>query len=133
MVLGILFYALPLFFAVTTGFNFGFVVGAPSYIRLIEGLPTAGLACCVLYLVFECAGYILACAVGYRVGRESQKGLTRKEFLKIALIAPIHLKEKQRRLALKKELKASKSWILLCAIFVLLNAVFETATLIFFS
>lgn len=132
IVTGILFYCLPLFFGVTTGFGFGFVVGAPSFVKIMANLPPIGLAFFLSYLVFESSGYIVACAIGYRIGRESQKGLGRKDLLKIVLIAPVHLREKPRRLVLKRELKASLWWLLACAILILLNSTFETATLVFF-
>lgn len=132
VVTGILFYVLPLFFAVTTGFGFGFLVGAPSFMKILTNLPPLGLAFFLLFLAFESSGYIVACAIGYRVGWESQKGLSGKALLKTALIAPLHLKEEQRRLTLKKELKASLPWLILCAVLTALNAIFETVSLIFF-
>jgi hypothetical protein len=130
---GILFYVLPMFFAVTTGFGFGLLVGAPTYTKMSTNIPPVGLAFFLLYLAFESSAYIVACAIGYRVGRESQKGLSGKALLKTALIAPLHLKEEHRRLTLRKELKASVPWLTLCGVLTALNAIFETAFIILFG
>ena len=62
--------------------------------------------------LFENLGFIVACAIGYRVGKALQHRLTRKEFLQL-LIIPVHLKDPKRQHIIKTGLKTHISWILL--------------------
>ena len=85
-----------------------------------------------LTIIFENSGYIITCATGYKIGKESQEGLTKKEFLKL-LVAPIHLKDARRRQKIKRSLSASVPWILLSMVFILLGAISETLLIVYFT
>jgi len=125
----VLLYHLSILFAIVVGFFVGFSAGSPTYILLFATLPTLGALYLILTFAFESLGYIVACAVGYRIGKESQKGLTRHEMLRL-LIFPYHLKRPERRLATKKSLKANIPWIMLSMTFIIIGASTETLLIV---
>jgi hypothetical protein len=84
-----------------------------------------------LTIIFENLGYITACATEYKIAKESQEGLTRKQFLKL-LIVPIHLKNSRRRETIKRSLSASTPWILLSMAFIVAGTLLETLLIVYF-
>lgn len=81
--------------------------------------------------VFENLGFITTCAIGYEIGKESQEGLTTREFLRILLV-PIHLTDAKRRETIRKGLSSNVPWIVLSMFFFILGAFFETLLIVYF-
>lgn len=127
----ILLYHTAFFLAATVGFMMGFVIGAPTSLSYLSDFSSFGTVLYVSTLVFENLGFITACATGYEIARESQEGLTTREYLMLLLV-PIHLKDAKRRETIRKGLSASIPWILLSMIFIILGAFFETWLLVHF-
>ena len=133
VLLPILLYHVAFFLAVSVGFLFGFVIiGSPSSLSYLSDFSSFGTVLYVLMLIFENLSFITTCAIGYMIGKGSQEGLSRNDFIKIFLLAPIHLKDASRRLAVKRGLRASIPWILLSMAFFILGAIFETLLIIYF-
>ena len=132
VLLPILLYHVAFFLAVSVSLMMGFVIGCPTSLSYLSDFSSFGTVLYMLMLVFENLGFITACAIGYMIGKESQEGLSRNDFLKIFLLAPIHLKDATRRLAVKRGLIASIPWILLSMAFIVLGAIFETLLIIYF-
>jgi len=131
VLLPILLYHVAFFLAATVGFMMGFIIGSPTSLSYLSDFSSFGTVLYMLTLIFENLGFITACAIGYEIGKESQEGLSRNDFLKL-LLWPIHLKDATRRLAVKRSLIASIPWILLSMIFIILGAIFETLLIIYF-
>jgi hypothetical protein len=85
----------------------------------------------MLMLVFENLGFITNCAIGYEIGKESQEGLTKREFLRI-LLFPIQLMDSKRRETIRKGLSSNIPWIVLSMFFFILGALFETWLIVYF-
>ena len=131
VLLPILLYHVAFILGGSMGFIMGFVVGSPTSLSHLSDFSSLGTVLYILTILFENLGYVIACAVGYQIGKESQEGLTRNEFLKL-LIVPIHLKDARRRQTIKRSLRASIPWILLSMIFIIFGAIFETLLIIYF-
>ena len=114
------------------GLMVGFLMGAPTVLSYLSDFSSFGWILLMLMFVLENLGFITTCAIGYMIGKESQEGLSRNDFIKIFLLAPIHLKDPSRRLAVKRGLIASIPWILLSMAFFILGAIFETLLIIYF-
>jgi len=131
VLLPILLYQTAFFLAATVGFMMGFLMGAPTFLSYLSDFPSLGSILLMLMFVLVNLGFITTCSIGYMIGKESQEGLSRNDFLKL-LLWPIHLKDASRRLAVKRGLIASIPWILLSMAFFILGAIFETWLIIYF-
>ena len=131
VLLPILLYHVAYFLAAAVGFMMGFIFGAPTFLSYLSDFSSFGWILLMLMFVLENLGFITTCAIGYMIGKESQEGLSRNDFLKL-LLWPIHLKDAGRRLAVKRGLIASIPWILLSMAFFILGAIFETWLIIYF-
>jgi len=131
VLLPILLYHISFIFAVSMGFIAGFVIGSPTSLAYLSDISSFGTVLYILTIIFENLGYITSCAIGYKVSKESQEGLTTKELLK-PLIVPTHLKDASRRQTIKKSLRASVPWMLLSMIFIILGTISETLLIIYF-
>ena len=127
----ILLYHIAFILGALVGFFMGFVVGSPPFLSYLSDFPSFGTMLLVSTVIFENLGYMTACAIGYKIAKESQEGLTRKQFLKL-LIVPIHLKDARRRQTIKRSLSASIPWILLSMIFIAVGTLFETLLIVYF-
>ena len=127
----ILLYQTAFILAVLMGFFVGFVIGSPTSLSYLSDFSSFGTVLYILTIIFENLGYISACAIGYKIAKESQEGLTTKELLK-SLVVPIHLKDARRRQTIKRSLSASIPWILLSMIFIILGTIFETLLIVYF-
>lgn len=127
----ILLYHIAFILGALVGFFMGFIVGSPPFLSYLSNFPSSGTMLLVLTVIFENLGYITACAIGYKIAKESQEGLTRKQFLKM-LIVPIHLKDARRRQTIRRSLSASIPWILLSMIFIAVGTIFETLFIVYF-
>ena len=114
-------YHIALVLGALVGFFMGFVVGSPPFLSYLSDFPSLGTMLLVSAIVFENLGYIIACAIGYKIAKEAREGLPRKQFLKL-LIVPIHLKDARRRQTIKKSLSASIPWILFFIRMIVSNA-----------
>lgn len=117
----ILLYHIALVLGALVGFFMGFVVGSPPFLSYLSDFPSLGTMLLVSAIVFENLGYIIACAIGYKIAKEAREGLPRKQFLKL-LIVPIHLKDARRRQTIKRSLSASIPWILFFIRMIVSNA-----------
>ena len=131
VLLPILLYYIAFVLGALVGFFMGFVVASPPFLSYLSDFPSFGTMLLVSTIIFENLGYVTACAIGYKIAKESQVGLTRKEFLKL-LIVPIHLKDARRRQTIKRSLSAIIPWILLSMIFIIVGTIFETLLIIYF-
>jgi len=113
------------------GFFMGFVVGSPASLSYLSDFSSFGTVLYILTIVFENLGYITACAIGFKIAKESQEDLTTKELLK-PLIVPMHLMDARRRQTMKRSLSASIPWILLSMIFIFAGTIFETLLIVYF-
>lgn len=128
----IFLYHLAFILGGLVGFFMGFVAGSPSFLSYLSDFPSFESVLLISTIIFENLGYIVACAVGFKIAKESQESLTRKGFLKL-LVVPIHLKDAERRKTIRKGLSAIIPWILLSIIFIFLGAIFETLLIVFFK
>jgi len=110
----------------------GFVIGSPTSLSYLSDFSSFGTILYMLMLVFENLGFITTCAIGYEIGKESQEGLTTREFLRILLLFPIHLTDAKRRETIRKGLSSNIPWILLSMFFIILGAFFETLLIVYF-
>ena len=131
ILLPILLYHVAFVLGALVGLFMGFVVGSPPFLSYLSDFPSLGTMLLIFTIIFENLGYIMACAIGYTIAKESQEGLTRKEFLKL-LIVPIHLKDARRRQTIKRSLSASIPWILLSMVFIILGTIFEILLIVYF-
>ncbi len=131
VLLPILLYHVAFLGAVSVGFFFGFVIGSPSSLSYLLDFSSFGSILLMLVFVFENLGFITTCAIGYEIGKESQEGLTTREFIMLLLV-PVHLKDAKRRETIRKELSANIPWIVLSMFFFILGAFFETWLLVHF-
>jgi hypothetical protein len=131
VLLPILLYQVAFFLAVSVSFLMGFVIGSPTSLSYLSDFSSFGSILLMLMFVFENLGFITACAIGYEIGKESQEGLTTREYLML-LIVLVHLKDAKRRETIRKGLSANIPWILLSMIFIILGAFFETWLLVHF-
>ena len=127
----ILLYHTTFILSVSMGFFMGFVIGSPTSLSYLSDFSSFGTVLYILTIIFENLGYITACAIGYKIAKESQEGLTAKELLK-TLIVPIHLKDARRRQTIKRSLSAGIPWILLSMIFIAVGTLFETLLIVYF-
>lgn len=127
----LLLYHIAFVLGALVGFFMGFVVGSPQFLSYLSDFPSFGTMLLVSTIIFENLGYITACAIGYKIAKESQEGLTRKQFLKLLLV-PIHLKDAERRKTIRKGLSANIPWILLSMIFITIGTLFETLLIVYF-
>jgi len=121
----ILLYHTAFFLAVTVGFLFGIIIGSPSSLSYLSDFSSFGSVLLMLMFVFENLGFIVTCAIGYEIGKDSQEGLTRREFLRI-LLFPTHLMDTKRRGIIRKGLISNIPWMVLSMFFFILGAFFET-------
>ena len=131
IVIPMLLYHIAYFLGSSMGFLMGLIVGSPNALRYSTDVSSIGTGLWVLTVLFENLGYVVACAIGYKIGKRSQEGLTRKDFLKL-LAFPVHLKDATRRLVIKNSLRSHIGWILLCMLFIIVGAIFETLLIIYF-
>ena len=124
----ILFYHASFILAVSMGFFFGFVVGSPTSLSHLSDFSSFGTILYILTIIFENMGYITACAIGYKIAKKSQEGLTTKEIL----LKDLHLKNSERRKIVKRELSANVRWILFSMIFIAVGTLCETLLIICF-
>ena len=127
----ILLYQTAFFFAATVGFLMGFVIGSPTFLSYLSDFSSFGSILLMLTLVFENLGFITTCAIGYEIGKESQEGLTKREFLRI-LLFPIQLMDSKRRETIRNGLISNIPWIVLSVFFFILGAFFETWLIVYF-
>ena len=127
----LLLYHTAFILGASMGFFMGFVVGSPTSLSYLSDFSSFGTVLYILTIIFENLGYITACAIGYKIAKKSQEGLTTKELLK-TLIVPIHLKDAERRKTIRKGLSASIPWILLSVIFIAVGTLFETLLIVYF-
>jgi len=127
----ILLYHTTFILASFMGFFVGFVIGSPTSLSYLSDFSSFGTVLYILAIIFENLGYITSCAIGYKIAKESQKGLTTKELLK-PLIVPIHLKDNRRRQIIKRGLMTSIPWILGSIIFIFAGTIAETLLIVYF-
>jgi len=127
----ILLYHATFILGAFMGFFVGFVVGSPTSLSYLSNFSSFGTILYILTIIFENLGYITACAIGYKIAKKSQEGLTTKELLK-PLIVPIHLKDAERRKTIRKGLSTNIPWILLSMIFIAIGTLFETLLIVYF-
>ena len=127
----ILLYQVAFFLAVSVGFLFGIVIGSPSSLSYLSDFSSFGSILLMLMFVFENIGFITTCAIGYEIGKESQEGLTTREYLMLLLV-PVHLKDAKRRETIRKGLSSNIPWIVLSLFFFILGAFFETWLIVYF-
>jgi hypothetical protein len=131
VLLPLLLYHVAFFLAVSVGFLFGITIGSPSSLSYLSDFSSFGSVLLMLMFVFENLGFITTCAIGYEIGKESQEGLTTREFLRI-LLFPIHLTDSKRRETIRNGLISNFPWIVLSMLFFVLGAFFETWLLVYF-
>ena len=127
----IFLYHLAYILGSSMGFLMGFIVGSPNALRYFTDVSSFGSLLWVLTVLFENLGYVVACAIGYRIGKMSQEGLTRKDFLKL-LVLPVHLKDASRRQVIKNCLEAHAGWILFSMLSIIFGTIFETMLIVYF-
>lgn len=132
VLLPLLLYHVAFFLAVSVGFLFGITIGSPSSLSYLSDFSSFGSVLLMLMFVFENLGFITTCAIGYEIARESQEGLTTREFLRIFLLFPIHLTDSKRRETIRNGLISNIPWIVLSMLFFILGAFFETWLLVHF-
>lgn len=130
IVTGIFYFVMPYVLAGFRAALWG-VLFTVAAMNIFPTLSMLAVLMRILTIIFEGVGYVVACAAGVKIGRESQSVVSSKSYLKFLLI-PEHLLKAEGRSVLKQSLRHGIPWFLTFTGLLLVAAIVETAAITVF-
>lgn len=130
IITGIFYSAMPYVLAGLRATLWG-VLFTVAAVNIFPTLSVLAVLLRILTIILEGLGYVVTCATGVKIGRESQSVVRSKDYLKFLLI-PVHLFKAEGRSLLRHSLKQSLPWFLTFTVLLFLAAIVETLAITVF-